>query len=85
MKGNDFLDYEGLAKYHDRLSKEINISLKQIIELIHNQPTLDHEEVFAINGYIYTPGIYNSQEKTITLGKNAFYDKSTETIYLFDD
>lgn len=27
MKGNDFLDYEGLAKYHDRLVESVDEKL----------------------------------------------------------
>lgn len=35
MKGNDFLDYEGLTKYHDRLVESIDkeiASAKQRLE-----------------------------------------------------
>lgn len=79
MKGNDFLDYEGLTKYHDRLVESIDgqiTSVKQQLER-RDQELLDYEirPISATVGIIQEE--MNATHKAISGILNVFHDNIT--------
>lgn len=82
MKGNDFLDYEGLTKYHDRLVESVDekiTSAKKQLER-KDQDLLDYE-IRPISGTVgIIQGELNEMQnvhKAISEILNVFYDNIT--------
>ena len=79
MKGNDFLDYEGLTKYHDRLVESVDeriASAKKQLER-KDQELLDYE-IRPISGAV---GVLQEEvnvvHKAISGILNMFHDNIT--------
>lgn len=79
MKGNDFLDYEGLTKYHDRLVESVDEKIATVKKQLErkDQELLDYE-IRPISG---TVGVLQEQvnnvHKAISGILNMFHDNIT--------
>lgn len=79
MKGNDFLDYEGLIKYHDRLVESVDERIATVKKQLErkDQELLDYE-IRPISGAV---GVLqeeiNNTHKAISGILNVFNDNIT--------
>lgn len=76
MKGNDFLDYEGLTKYHDRLVESIDEKIAHAKKQLEKKDQeLLYYEIRPISG---TVGVLqeemNTTHKAISGILNVFHD-----------
>ena len=78
MKGNDFLDYEGLTKYHDRLVESIDEKIAITKKQLERK---DQELDFEIRSISGTVGVIqeeiNDAHKAISGILNVFHDNIT--------
>ena len=74
MKGNDFLDYEGLAKYHDRLIESIDEKVANVKKQLEKR---DNELLHTVG--VIQDDINSIQDihKAISGILNVFYDNIT--------
>ena len=78
MKGNDFLDYEGLTKYHDRLVESIDEKIEHARKQLERK---DQELEYEIGSTSGAVGVIqeemNSVHKAISGILNVFHDNIT--------